>query len=301
MIYKLKKEFLQEYIDDLIKNYEVWGPKKIGNDVIFSKLEKGSEFTDERTILGPKNFIYPPREKIGEIDDKEVIVIGIKSCDLLGYRMLDDVLGIDPSYAERRKRVHFLNFVCTEPCQYGFCTTFSGPRLMEYEMQFTDIGNYYVIECNNKNLIGKRFEEGGENEIKALEIIMSDFYKKMPPLDVKDLDKKISWNDPKYAEFAKRCISCGACNFACPTCFCFDTYDDNGLYREWDSCILSGFTRMAGNINPRPILDLRLRQRFMHKLKFHYENFSYYLCTGCGRCIETCPVRIDIRDFIRGV
>jgi hypothetical protein len=36
MIYKLKKEFLQEYIDDLIKNYEVWGPKKIGNDVIFS-------------------------------------------------------------------------------------------------------------------------------------------------------------------------------------------------------------------------------------------------------------------------
>ncbi|HEU13007.1 MAG TPA: 4Fe-4S dicluster domain-containing protein [Euryarchaeota archaeon] len=301
MIYKIKKDLLKKYIDGLLEKYEVWGPKKIGNDTVFSKLKSGEEFIDARTLLGPKESIYPIKEKIGEMESKEIIVMGIKSCDLRAYRMLDDVLGIDEFYSSRRRNVHFLNFVCTEPCEYGFCSTFFGPRLDEYEMQFTDIGEYYIVESKNDKLIGRDFENATEDDLKILESKMRDFYNKMPPMNIENLHKKISWDDPRYREFSKRCISCGACNFACPTCFCFDTYDDDGLYREWDSCILSGFTRMAGNVNPRNTLDLRLRQRFMHKLRYHYENFSYYLCTGCGRCIEVCPVRIDIRDFIRGV
>ena len=300
MIYKIKKDLIPKYIDYLISKYEVWGPKNVGRDLVFSKLNNGNEFVDGRTLLGPKEIIFPPLQKIATTLEKEIIIFGVKSCDLMGYRMLDDVLSIDKHYSESRKMVHFFNFVCTTPCEYGFCTTFYGPRLDDYEMQFTDIGNYYIVESKGNEFINEMFENANKDDSLILDNILKEFYKKMPKLNIEGLKDRMRWDDPKYGEFAKRCISCGACNFACPTCFCFDTFDDDSLYKEWDSCILSGFTRMAGGANPRPTLDLRLRQRFMHKLKYHYENFSYYLCTGCGRCIETCPVKIDIREFIGG-
>ncbi len=301
MIFKIKKDLFVKYLDHMISKYEVWGPKRVGRDIVFSRLEKGDEFIDSRTVLGPKDLIFPPLEKAGDNENPEIIVIGIKSCDLAGYRMLDDVLGIDKNYSNRRKNVHFFNFVCTEPCEYGFCTTFQGPRLKDYEMQFTDMGDYYIIEAKNKKFLDPFFEKANREDMESLNKTIKKFYEKIPPLNTKDLHEKMRWDDSKYKKFAERCISCGACNFACPTCFCFDTFDDgDSIYKEWDSCILAGFTRMAGNVNPRPTLDLRLRQRFMHKFRYHYENFSYHLCTGCGRCIEVCPVRIDIREFLRG-
>jgi len=300
MLYKIKKERLKDYIDSLLKNYDVWGPKKIGNDFVFSKIEKGEEFVDARTLLGPKDLIYPPQEKMFEHEFREIVVLGVKSCDFRAYKMLDDVLGIDENYSRRRTIVHMFNFVCTDPCKFGFCTTFYGPRLDEFEMQFTDIGGHYLIETNSGKFVNEYFERAGEEDLKVAIEKADNVYGKMKKLNMENLNERIGWENPLWKEFSERCISCGACNFACPTCFCFDVFDDDERYREWDSCILAGFTKLAGGINPRPTLDLRLRQRFMHKLKFHYENFNYHLCTGCGRCIEVCPVKIDIRDVIRG-
>ncbi|MGC8686437.1 MAG: 4Fe-4S dicluster domain-containing protein [Thermoplasmata archaeon] len=301
MMFKISKEKFPDYVDFLIKNYEVWGPKKIGNEYVFSELNSGKEFIDIRTLLGPKDLIYSPYEKLFENNFKEIIVLGIKSCDLRAYKMLDDVLGIDSNYSQRRKMVHMFNFVCTEPCRYGFCTTFYGPRLEEFEMQFTDIGDHYLVETGDTRFINDLFVNANENDLKLAIKKSNNVYEKMQKLNTEKLNEKIKWDNPLWKEFSQRCISCGACNFACPTCFCFDVYDENDRYREWDSCILAGFTKLAGNANPRPTLDLRLRQRFMHKLKFHYENFDYHLCTGCGRCIEVCPVNIDIREVIRSV
>lgn len=301
MLYKISKNNLKDYINYLLERYEVWGPKKINNDYVFSRIKNGNEFSDVRTLLGPKDLIYPPQEKLFEDDFHEIIVLGVKSCDFRAFKMLDDVLGIDNNYSARRKLVHMFNFVCTEPCEFGFCTTFYGPRLDDFEMQFTDIGDYYLVETNTKKFINNFFENADKNDLNIAIEKSKNVYKKMQKLNIKKLNERISWDNPLWKEFSQRCISCGACNFACPTCFCFDVYDDSERYREWDSCILAGFTKLAGNANPRPTLDLRLRQRFMHKLKFHYENFDYHLCTGCGRCIEVCPVKIDIRDVIRSV
>lgn len=300
MLYKIKKERLKDYIDSLLENYEVWGPKKIGNDIVFSRIECGEDFIDVRTLLGPKDLIYPPQEKLFGDGFKEIIVMGVKSCDLRGYKMLDDVLGIDENYSKRRNLVHMFNFVCTEPCEFGFCTTFYGPRLDEFEMQFTDIGDLYLIETNSNRFVNEFFENADQKDLEIAVEKSKNVYKKMEKLSIDKLNERMKWDNPLWKEFSERCIYCGACNYACPTCFCFDVFDEEDRYREWDSCILAGFTKLAGNVNPRPTLDLRLRQRFMHKLKFHYENFNYYLCTGCGRCTEVCPVKIDIRDVIRG-
>ena len=35
-----------------------------------------------------------------------------------------------------------------------------------------------------------------------------------------------SYEHPIWEEKAERCYSCASCNLVCPTCYCFDVYDD---------------------------------------------------------------------------
>jgi ferredoxin len=56
------------------------------------------------------------------------------------------------------------------------------------------------------------------------------------------------------------------------------------------------FTMHASGHNPRGTKLDRVRQRFMHKLKYFVDKYENgIMCTGCGRCVQLCPVNIDIR------
>jgi ferredoxin len=57
------------------------------------------------------------------------------------------------------------------------------------------------------------------------------------------------------------------------------------------------FTVHGTGHNPRPSKTERVRQRFMHKLKYiPLKQDGTKGCTGCGRCVVMCPVNIDIRS-----
>jgi formate hydrogenlyase subunit 6/NADH:ubiquinone oxidoreductase subunit I len=48
--------------------------------------------------------------------------------------------------------------------------------------------------------------------------------------------------------------------------------------------------------NPREQKLQRVRQRFMHKFKYYVDKYGDGVaCVGCGRCVQFCPVNIDIR------
>jgi ferredoxin len=36
----------------------------------------------------------------------------------------------------------------------------------------------------------------------------------------------------------------------------------------------------------------------MHKFNYFVENLDKVACVGCGRCIQSCPANIDIREII---
>ena len=100
-----------------------------------------------------------------------------------------------------------------------------------------------------------------------------------------------------------KCLNCGTCTYLCPTCYCFDISQENkykeGLrFRCWDSCMFSEYTEMAGGHNPRPNKKDRVRNRFMHKLNYFEDRYGKMLCVGCGRCVEKCPVNLDITVLI---
>jgi ferredoxin len=53
----------------------------------------------------------------------------------------------------------------------------------------------------------------------------------------------------------------------------------------------------ASGHNPRPTKVERTRQRVMHKFAYWVDLINEIGCTGCGRCVEYCPVNIDIREI----
>ena len=69
--------------------------------------------------------------------------------------------------------------------------------------------------------------------------------------------------------------------------------------RNWDSCMFPLFTLHGSGHNPRGQKVQRVRQRFMHKLKYYVDKYENGIqCVGCGRCVMYCPVNIDIRKVV---
>jgi sulfhydrogenase subunit beta (sulfur reductase) len=96
-------------------------------------------------------------------------------------------------------------------------------------------------------------------------------------------------------------MGCGICTFLCPTCFCFDIVDEaqrGERVRNWDTCMFRVYSQEASGHNPRPTKAERTRQRIMHKFAYWIDNINEIGCTGCGRCVQYCPVNLDIRHII---
>ena len=118
---------------------------------------------------------------------------------------------------------------------------------------------------------------------------------------LKDAGLNRLYGAPIWGELAQACLNCGICTFLCPTCYCFDIQDERlgsrgRRIRYWDSCMFPLFTQHASGHNPRPTKLHRVRNRFLHKLKYFPDRFGPFSCVGCGRCIRECPVGIDIRQ-----
>ena len=107
---------------------------------------------------------------------------------------------------------------------------------------------------------------------------------------------------PIWDDIAFSCINCGTCTYVCPTCWCFDIQDETkgkscSRFRNWDTCMDPLFTMHGTGHNPRGEKTQRVRQRFMHKLKYFLDKYEKgIMCVGCGRCVKHCPVNIDIRE-----
>jgi ferredoxin len=115
-----------------------------------------------------------------------------------------------------------------------------------------------------------------------------------------------------WHEYMQTCVECGGCNLICDTCHCFLLADKPQDFspagqvqgkrtRMWDSCLYANYARVAGGANPLKLRAQRLRNRFMKKFDFFVEVLAMPACCGCGRCIEVCPGKIDIREVLKSL
>jgi ferredoxin len=119
-------------------------------------------------------------------------------------------------------------------------------------------------------------------------------------------DENILFDKVDWDRISETCIGCGTCTYICPTCHCFDFKDvaEKGVasrYRCWDSCMYPKFTLHTSGHNPRPTKTERYRQRIMHKYVYVKKNFGYIACTGCGRCVRSCPAGVNIKSVVKRI
>lgn len=329
----LDKAKLSQFLEELRSDFKVIAPLQERQDLLFGEIDSSklaANFTG-KPIIPPKEYLFPQQEKLftfipeesggvevkAHLNVERLIIWGIRPCDLRGIRTLDSIFlsnYVDTYYQTRRGNTILMGLNCNEPGETCFCNSMqTGPFAKDsFDLLFTDLANSFLVEIGSKageELVGRRAnlftEAADEDKRKAnmLEEKSKQSFKRS--IDVKKVDNKLAkaWGDILWAEESDSCILCGGCNFVCPTCHCFNIEDKKGgrdseRVRYWDSCQLGGFTQMAAE-NTRQTQAERLRQRIYHKLSYIPAKYDGAIgCTGCGRCIEVCPGRIDITHIL---
>jgi sulfhydrogenase subunit beta (sulfur reductase) len=328
----LKKKDIANFLDDILKEYEVFAPLKKENIVVFDRIHSGKEafldYTNSKTppkeILFPQAetlFTYSSAENPSNIEtpphmEKPLLLFGARPCDAKNFLLLDKVFDgekyKDMYYLERRAALTVLGMGCTQAGSTCFCTSVGGGpfSLDGSDLLLIDIGEEYVIQVisgQGSRLLERKDLEDSDEEKRSLmtEVLRDAEASTGSKVETGGLEKKLDsmYDDPVWGMLSEKCISCGICTYLCPTCHCFDIVDEGGdsngkRMRIWDSCQFPLFTLQASGDNPRPTNKERLRQRFMHKFKYFVDNYGQTGCVGCGRCINECPVNIDIRQVL---
>lgn len=305
----------------------------------FAKWQKGTKLSEKlKTTRSAKDFFFPKTEHLVsyEMSGKEVkvvdprkdvedfVIFGVRACDARGFTAIDNVYlnmnPVDSYYKNRREHGTVIVLACNEPAKTCFCSTFGIDASLakpagDVSCWLAD-GKYY-FEANTDK--GKAFVENAKSALEdadtsAVDKCKKDISAKVEALPFAHLDLskfqgkdmlKI-FNSKIWDKVSEPCVGCGTCTYVCPTCMCFDVRDfatSNGVrqIRCWDSCMYNDFTQMAAE-NPRHTQKERSRQRFMHKLMYYpMAHDGMFSCVGCGRCVENCPVNMNIVKVIKAV
>ncbi len=254
-------------------------------------------------------------EAVSPGPDDKATLFGVHPCDLKAVEMLDRVyIDQEPGdslYRRRRENATVVALACSSPDPFCFCNLF---EVDPADAPGADIMAY----LSEQSLYLETRTEKGETMLAKAESLISDA-KDEPerPREVKTTDfglyleglsdnLKERFDDPAWDNLYKSCLSCGVCTYVCPTCYCFDVEDfghegAGERFRCWDSCMFGHFTQMAGGHNPRPDRKERVRQRFLHKLQYYPQTYGEIACVGCGRCLRSCPVNLDIVQAVKAL
>lgn len=301
----------------------------------FSLWQKGARLSDAlKTVRSAKDFFFPKTEHLVsyKIDGKQItvedprkdvedfVLFGVRACDAKSFSIIDDVYlnmtPVDPYYKNRRDHGTVITLACSEPDKTCFCPVYG----IDAANPAGDISAWkadgaFHFEANTdkgRKLLDSVKSLLSESDGKAVESAKKEIAAKLDKLPFAHLDlSKFAgkdmlriFNSKIWDSVSEACLGCGTCTYVCPTCMCFDVRDfDTGSgirqVRCWDSCMYSDFTQMAAE-NPRHTQKERSRQRFMHKLVYYpMAHGGTFSCVGCGRCLESCPVNMNIVKVIK--
>jgi ferredoxin len=254
-------------------------------------------------------------------DAAPTIIFACRPCDARGIVVLDRPYlhgpYRDPYYAARRKTLLVISLTCDAPCATCFCDWVGkGPADSEgSDVLMTRIGDGFALEAVSQagetllrdgGLAG--ILAAGEEHFAAAKAVRKTCMDMRPPAP--DLGGAAEALGRRFADvgfwqdMTAHCLSCGACTYMCPTCYCFSISDEGDgaegrRVRSWDNCMSSLFTREASGHNPRAAKALRMRNRVLHKFSYYPTVWGgAFSCSGCGRCIVNCPVHLDIRRIV---
>ena len=326
---------LAKLLNELSQDSQVYLPAGEDLDYHLQPMAKDNgcqwQFTAVRTVEPLKAVLFPARQDVEKTfaasDKSRQVVLGAKACDLTSLAIMDHVFleggYVDPDYKARRDGMLIIGADCGDCKDVCFCTVLGNKPYPTtgYDLNLSPMDGGFVVDCASEkgkavvgqysNLFGdvekaqtdKREKNRADLTAKVEAQAKSQgltFGSKLNKL----MEEKGGPDVELWAKYAETCVECAACNFICPTCHCFllhDMEEKQGYtrFRNWDSCQYKNFASVAGGANQRPRRAQRLHSRFEKKFKFFPDRMGQVACTGCGRCVEACLGKIDLREILK--
>ena len=331
-------EGLAGWLDRLAQEVNLIAPREIDGVLLYRPVRNSGEIVWEftRPLLSIKEAFFPATErlltieKIGQqikltetLPKGEQVIFGVRPCDARGIKMLEalftDTEPSDPYFTQRRENTTLIGLACRTMGATCFCTSLGGAPddPGDMDVMLYEVENGFVIQVMTEKgqALLSRFsletDDISENESEFRASYLSEQAERIviPEMNA----WAVKFDDPYWEQVSERCLSCRICAYVCPTCRCFDVRDEDLLsgnghnqserIRCWDSCAREAYRRIAGGHNPRQAKGQRLRNRFLCKFDYYPRQSALgtAACTGCGRCIDACPVNIDITEVIQHI
>jgi len=307
------------------KDYRVFAPKRFAGGGRFSdtdmirygEIDRADDIVfDEKSDQSFKEILTPVSQTLfffTEDQTKEAsqpakgAVIFLRNCDLSGLKRLDEMYlhngPADSYYIKLRENVKFVLMGCSHSFDSCFCVSMGSNHAEGYDMAIDQLSDdSFGLDCKDGSWT-VTFEKLGCQQADVSPEYVTD--NKITVNISEDLSQNVM-KSSMWREYDSRCINCGRCNFVCPTCTCFTMqdlyYSENGKVGErrrvWASCMVDGFTDVAGGGSYRQKNGDRMRFKVLHKVLDFRQRNGYNMCIGCGRCDDICPEYISFSHIL---
>ncbi len=317
---------LKKLLNHIKKEYELIGPVKKDRGFFLTRIKKLDDIslTPQLTKNTFKDFLFPQKHKIFDFKKNKLYepnireypkraLFGISIIDLRALILYNQVFRHDSYYQTLKSRSLIIGYlkIASQNQSFGIFKE----QLEEDTLEHLEF-DIFVLEAPS----GLHFFSGsGRGRAVMIEAGVENFenIEYVGPVKESGLDPQMVRNyklvknsferhKAVWEELGRRCIGCGKCALVCPTCFCFSTKYQFGQkkksgqrIRQWDTCFYPDFSRVAGGHKFLDTIAKRIYFWYEHKFVRIPDEYSIPGCVGCGRCIEVCPVAIDLRITLK--
>lgn len=316
----------------------VYAPVTYGDHRSWARLSPEAvgplELDGIRAVEPLKTFYFRVRETVATYpgdtsfldDEPGFVLIGAKNCDLRSLECLDKAFADseprDPFWVSRREKALVVGADCSDPASTCFCTLLGMEPYPQacFDLSVAVVSGGLVVEVGSEKgrkaldavdgitmspATAEQLAERDDNRQRTRETVTTQnrqFETERPFTEL----VQTGYQSPAWTKYAGRCREDAACLAICPTCHCFVLYDQskgesNERIRVWDFCYLRGYTRCGGGHTARATGSDRFKNKYVKKFEFFPAKFQMVACTGCGRCIEACLAKIDMRQVLHDV
>ena len=303
MGYKLNLENMNLALKELKKTYRIYAPKVFEGAGTFSdtdrvrygevstieeiEFDKKSSYSYKETILPTRQtlFFFNDDEcKEAEVDERPALVF-LRSCEIHSVKRIDDIYlrnGFEDIYYKKmRENAKFILIGCENSFENCFCVSMGSNKTDEYNAYIKVDGQDVYLDVKDEEIAAiLDYVEKEEKEVTPDFVTENPVKVNIPENLGLEVMKSTMWN-----EYNERCITCGRCNFVCPTCTCFTMQDIT--YKD-----------MAGGHSFRKEKGQKMRFKTLHKVYDYKKKWGYHMCVGCGRCDDICPEYISFSTII---